>query len=76
MQIIKCKMINGVGKTDGCAKAPEKVLEKLKERGSSYLGKGIEFGKLKLEEIHVDSNNVKKSNNLIYKNHELLITTH
>lgn len=61
-------MINGVGKTNGCTSAPEKVLKKLKERGSSYLGKGIEFDKLNLEEIHVDINKVKKSNSLIYKN--------
>ena len=68
MQIIRIRLINGLGRTKGCEKAPIKVLEALKEIGSNENGKLIEFDKLNLEEIHVDLNNIKEANHLIFEN--------
>jgi len=68
MQIIKVRLINGLGKTKGCEKAPVKVLEALKEIGSNEKGKLVEFDKLNLEEIHVDLNNIKEASHLIFEN--------
>ena len=68
MQIIRVRLINGAGKTKGCEKAPVKVLEALKEIGSNEKGRLVEFDKLNLEEIHVDLNNIKEANHLIFEN--------
>ncbi len=68
MQIVRVKLINSMGKTKGCEKAPNLILEKLKQIGHNEKGKKIEFDKLNLEEIHVDLNNLEEANYLIYKN--------
>lgn len=68
MQIIRIRLINGSGKTKGCEKAPVKILEALKEIGSNEKDKIVEFDKLNLEEIHVDLDNVKEANHLIFEN--------
>jgi agmatinase len=68
MEIIRVCLINGLGKTKGCEKAPIRVLEALKELGSTENGKIIDFGKLNLEEIHVDLNNIAEANHLIFEN--------
>ena len=68
MQIIRVRLINAFGKTKGCEKAPVKVLEALKEIGSNENGKLIEFDKLNLEEIHVNLDNIKEANHLIFEN--------
>jgi arginase family enzyme len=68
MQIIKVKMINGLGRTKGCENAPVKILEALKWIGSDEDGKIIDYSKLNLEEIHVDLNNIKEANHLIFEN--------
>jgi len=68
MQIIRCRLINSMGKTKGCEKAPIEVIKKLREIGSNEKGKEIDVDKLNLEEIHVDLNNLEESNYLIYKN--------
>lgn len=57
MQIIRVKGINGLGKTEGCEKAPVEVLRKLE------IDKQLDF-----EEIHVNNQNVEEANELIYKN--------
>jgi arginase len=68
MQIIRTRLINGLGKTKGCEKAPVKILEALREIGSNEKGKLVEFDKLNLEEIHVDLNDIQEANHLIFEN--------
>ena len=68
MYIVKIPGINGLGKTKGCEKAPNVVLEALKEIHSNESGKPIDSRLLDLEEIHLDNSNVELSNNLVYKN--------
>jgi len=66
--VVKVPAINGLGKTRGCERAPNAVLEALKEIHSNESGKPIDSRLLDLEEIHLDNSNVELSNNLIYKN--------
>lgn len=68
MFIVKVPFINGLGKTKGCERAGNAILESLKEIYTNESGKEIDTGKLDLEEIHVDNGNVDLSNKLIYKN--------
>ncbi len=70
MQLIRIKLTNSEGKSEGCEKAPVKVLKALREIKSKENGEVIEFDKLNLEEIHVDLENLEEANNLIYKNSE------
>ncbi len=66
--IVKVPGINGLGKTNGCEKAGNAILESLKEIHSNEQGIPIDVSLLDLEEIHLDNENIKLSNNLIYKN--------
>lgn len=68
MFIVKIPLINGLGKTKGCEKAPNEILKALKEIHSNELGKVVDFQDFDLEEIHVDNGDVEMSNKLIYKN--------
>jgi agmatinase len=68
MEIIRVRLINSLGKTKGCEKAPVEVLKKLRDIGSSESGKLIDVGSLNLEEIHVDLSNVEEANHLIFEN--------
>jgi len=68
MFIVKVPGINGLGKTKGCEKAPNVILEALKDIHSNESGKPIDFRLLDLEEIHLDNYNLELTNNLIYKN--------
>ncbi len=68
MQIIKVPGINGLGKTNGCERAGNAILEALKEIYSNEQGKPIDIKLLDLEEIHLDNNNLELTNKLIYKN--------
>jgi len=68
MFIVKVPGINGLGKTKGCEKAPNLVLEALNEIHSTEHGKPINSRLLDLEEIHLDNSDLELSNNLIYKN--------
>lgn len=68
MFIVKIPFINGLGKTKGCERAGNAILNSLKEIYTNENGKEIDSDKLDLEEIHVDNNNVELSNELIYKN--------
>ena len=67
MQIIRVRLINSE-RGKGCEKAPIEVLKALKLIKSNEEGKLIEFNKLNLEEIHVDLENIKGSNHLIFEN--------
>jgi agmatinase len=68
MQIIKVPGVNGLGKTRGCEKAGNAVLETLKEIYSSESEKPIDVRLLDLEEIHINNDDLELSNKLIYKN--------
>jgi len=66
--IVKVPMINGLGKTKGCERAGNAILESLKEIHSNEQGNVIDSSLLDLEEIHLDNNNLELSNKLIYEN--------
>jgi agmatinase len=68
MFIVKIPGINGLGKTKGCEKAGNAVLEVLKEIHSNEQGILIDVRLLDLEEIHLDNSNIEEANKLIYKN--------
>jgi len=67
--IVKVPMINGLGKTEGCERAGNKILNCLKEEiYSNEQGNIIDDSLLDLEEIHLDNSNLELSNKLIYEN--------
>ncbi len=68
MFIVKVPGINGLGKTKGCERAGNAILESLKEIYSSEEGKPLDVNLLDLEEIHLDNSNLELSNKLIYEN--------
>ena len=68
MQIIRVRLINANGKTNGCEKAPVEVIKALRSIGSTENGRLIDVDKLNLEEIHVDLSNVEEANHLIFEN--------
>ncbi|VVB82244.1 N(1)-aminopropylagmatine ureohydrolase [uncultured archaeon] len=69
MFIVKVPGINGLGKTKGCEKAGNAILECLrKEFWGNEEGKEVDTKILDLEEIHLDNSNLKLTNELIYKN--------
>lgn len=68
MFIVKIPMINGLGKTKGCERTGNAILESLKEIHSNESGNVIDSSLLDLEEIHIDNFNIELSNKLIYEN--------
>ncbi len=66
--IVKVPGINGLGKTNGCERAGNAILESLSEIYSNEQGKPIDIKLLDLEEIHLDNFNLEQSHELIYKN--------
>lgn len=68
MFIVKVPMINGLGKTKGCEKAGNAILENLREIYSSEDGKPIDVSILDFEEIHVNNSDIELSNDLVYTN--------
>jgi len=68
MFIVKIPGINGLGKTKGCERAGNAVLESLKEIHSNEQGNIIDSSLLDLEEIHLDNSNLELTNKLIYEN--------
>jgi len=68
MFIVKVPGINGLGKTKGCERAGNAILESLKEIHSNESGNIIDSSLLDLEEIHLDNSNLELSNKLIYEN--------
>jgi len=65
---MKVPGINGLGKTKGCEKAGNAILNSLKGIYSNEQGIPIDTKLLDLEEIHLDNSNLELTNNLIYKN--------
>jgi len=57
-----------MGKSKGCEKAPVEIIKALRDIGSNEKGKEIDVGRLNLEEIHVDLNNLEESDYLVFKN--------
>jgi len=68
MQIIRVRLINSMGKTEGCQRAPVEVLNELKKIKLNERGEEIDFNSFNLEEIHVDLNNLEEANHLIFEN--------
>ena len=68
MFIVKVPGINGLGRTEGCERAGNAILNSLKEIYSNEQGNFIDVSLLDLEEIHLDNSNLNLANELIYKN--------
>ena len=68
MFVVKVPGINGFGKTKGCEKAGNEILNSLKEIHSNEFKIPIDIRLLDLEEIHLDNSDLKLTNDLIYKN--------
>jgi agmatinase len=68
MFVVKVPGINGLGKTKGCERAGNAILESLEEIYSNEQGKLVDVKLLDLEEIHLDNGNLDLTNKLIYKN--------
>ncbi len=68
MEIIRVKLVNSAGESQGCEKAPAELLKSLKEIKSKGDKSFFEFEKLNLEEIHVDLENIEEANHLIFEN--------
>ncbi len=69
MFIVKVPGINSSdGKTVGCGRAGHAILNALKDIHSNEQGKPIDVGLLDLEEIHLNNNDLKLTNKLIYEN--------
>lgn len=66
--IVKVPGINGLGKTKGCEKAGNAILESIKNIYSNEKGVPIDIKNLDLEEIHLDNSNLKLTSKLIYEN--------
>ena len=64
MLVVKVPAINGLGKTAGCEKAPDAVLEALKNIYSNESGKEVKD--LEIKEIKVDNSNIEESNQNIF----------
>ncbi len=62
MLIIKVPAINGLGKTNGCEKAPDLIVKAIEDIYSSESGKKIEFN---IDKIDVDNTNVEETNKRI-----------
>lgn len=68
MFIVKVPGINGLGKTKGCERAGNAILESLYDIHSNEQGGEVDVKKLEIEEIHLDNSNLELSNKLVYKN--------
>ena len=68
MFIVKIPGINGLGKTKGCEKAGNAILNSIKEIYANEQGVSIDINLLDLEEIHLDNFNLELTNKLIYEN--------
>lgn len=63
MKLIKIPLINGLNKTKGCEKAPDKIVSFLKQ---FYLNEDGMLPFLDTEEIKIDNSNIEDSNKIIY----------
>ncbi|MBL7054563.1 arginase family protein [Candidatus Woesearchaeota archaeon] len=63
MKLIKIPAINGLGKTKGCEKAPDKIISKLKE---FYLNEEGMLPVSDIEDVETEKTNVEENNERIY----------
>lgn len=68
MFVVKVPGINGLGKTNGCEKAGNEIIESLNGIPSNEQNRVIDVKLLDLEEIHLDNKNLEITNKLIYEN--------
>jgi agmatinase len=68
MFVVKVPGINGLGKTKGCERAGNAILEALRKIPSNEQDISIDVDLFDLEEIHLDNSNLEETNHLIYKN--------
>ncbi len=64
MKFIKAPSLNGLGKTEGCEKAPEKIISSLKE---FYLNESGILPVFELKDVAIDNSNIEKNNKAIYE---------
>lgn len=65
INIIKVPGINGLNHTRGCEKAPDKILENLKNIYSNEKGKEIKIDNLNIEEMLLNEENINEINEKI-----------
>ncbi len=68
MFVVKVPGINGLGKTKGCERAGNAILESLRRIHSNEQDIPIDVDLFDLEEIHLDNSDIEKSQELVYKN--------
>lgn len=68
LSIIKVPGINAFGKTKGCRDSGNGIIGEMKNIWSSGNGKAIDAGRLEIEEIHVDNENLEEQERMIYEN--------
>lgn len=68
MIITKVPGVNGLGNTKGCEKAPNEILESLKDIRSNEKLRSISLDDLKVEEIKLDTNDIESQEKSIYGN--------
>ncbi len=64
MKLLKIQSINGLGKTDGCEDAPDKIVSSLKE---FYLNEDGLLPVFDIESAEIEKANIEKTNENIYK---------
>lgn len=64
MKLIKIPAINGLGKTNGCEKAPDKIIQNLKE---FYLNEDGVLPFFEVENVEVNKSNIEETNEIINK---------
>ena len=63
MKLLKIPAVNGLGRTDGCEKAPEKIISCLKE---FYLNEDGMLPVFDIENVKAEKANIEKTNEKIY----------
>lgn len=68
MNILKIPHLNGLSKTEGCEKAPEKILDSLeKEFYSNENGKEVNLDNFSIQEFETTKSNAEKNSRKIYE---------
>ena len=66
MKIVKVAGVNGLGKTNGCEKAPDEILKELNEIHSNEQGKVLSKDVFDVEDLELDNLDLEKDGKLIY----------
>lgn len=70
MKLIKIPLINGLGKTKGCKKAPDKIISSIKE---FYLNEEGMLPYFNIQEININNENIEESNKTIIRDLKQII---